>query len=346
LGGEPQLFHRRFGGYSPTPIIALTELARQLGLSSLYAKYERQRFGLPSFKPLGVTYATLRLIQSRFGPVADLADARRMLATRPDSTLIAATDGNHGRAVARMASWLGTRATIFVPHDINTSYLQPIYDEKANVCILQGDYDTAVQMAASAARRTHGAFLVSDTGLDADEESSSLVLDGYTTLFAEIDDVLGRDAFDTLVLPAGVGGLAAAAVKFYRSTERLHFEIPRILTVEPDSAACVQASIQAGRIVTISATTSAMACLQCGTVSCSAWPYLRRGLDATLSVPDCWCDPAITALRSVGIQTRPTGAAALAGVLAISLSSAAMSWEAFGARRPESVLIIVTEGGA
>jgi diaminopropionate ammonia-lyase len=345
LCGQPQLFHSRLSGYSPTPIIPLPELAKQLGLSRLYAKYEGQRFGLPSFKPLGAMYAALRLIESRFGPVADLAEARRILAARPDLTLVAATDGNHGRAVARIAALLGTRATIFVPNDINISYLQPIYDEKANICIVQGDYDAAVEMAASAAR-AHGAFLISDTGLHVEEESPNHVLDGYTTLFAEIDGALGRDAFDSLILPAGVGGLAAAAVKFYRSTERPHSQVPLILTVEPERAACVQASIEAGRIVKISVTASAMSCLQCGTVSCTAWPYLYRGLDAAISVVDSWCDPAITALRSVGIHTRPTGAAALAGVLAVFLSSAAASWEAFGGRRPDSVLIVVTEGDA
>ncbi len=341
LLGQPELFHRRLSGYSPTPIIPLTELAKQLGLSRLYAKYEHERFGLPSFKPLGVTYATLRLLESQFGPIADLAEARRIFAKRPDLALMAATDGNHGRAVARMAAWLGTKATIFVPRDIKPSYLQPIYDEKAEICIVHGDYDAAVKMAASSAR-ARGALLVSDTGLDTEEVGPNYVLDGYTTLFAEIDDILGRDAYDCLIVPAGVGGLAAAAVKYYRSFERT--QALRICTVEPDSAACVQASIQAGRIVTITATDSVMSCLQCGTVSCSAWPYLYSGLDAALSITDSWCDPALAALCSVGIFTRPTGAAALAGLLASFLSSAAMSLEGFGSRRPDSILIVITEG--
>ena len=52
-------------GYAPTPLLALSNLARELDVASLYYKDESSRFGLGSFKPLGGAYAVASLLQIR-----------------------------------------------------------------------------------------------------------------------------------------------------------------------------------------------------------------------------------------------------------------------------------------
>ena len=71
--------------------------------------------------------------------------------------------------------------------------------------------------------------------------------------------------------------LAEAVVRHYRQPDGPR---PRVLSVEPDTAACVLESLEAGRPVTVPTEATVMAGLNCGTVSQAAWPVLRAGVDA------------------------------------------------------------------
>src|SRR4051794_10287395 len=55
---SPLGFHRRLPGYTPTPLVEVKSLARQLGVGKLWVKDESSRLGLPSFKILGASWAT------------------------------------------------------------------------------------------------------------------------------------------------------------------------------------------------------------------------------------------------------------------------------------------------
>src|SRR5437764_15218477 len=106
-GDGPLEFHRELAGYAPTRLVDASELARYLGVGKVWVKDESSRLGLPSFKILGASWATYQMLTSRLGGgLADWADlddlAARLGPLRP-LTLVAATDGNHGRAVAHVA---------------------------------------------------------------------------------------------------------------------------------------------------------------------------------------------------------------------------------------------------
>src|SRR5260370_97840 len=105
-GGDPGAFHRELPGYAVTPLVDAPALAAELGLDALWVKVESRRLNLPSFKILGASWAISRLLVDRFGTLPDpptLDDLRVALAADAPITFVAATDGNHGRAVARMA---------------------------------------------------------------------------------------------------------------------------------------------------------------------------------------------------------------------------------------------------
>ena len=99
------------------------------------------------------------------------------------------------------------------------------------------------------------------------------IVEGYQTLLREIDDQLDGRA-DLVVVPAGVGSLAEAVVRHHRRPGIHH---PAVLTVEPDTAACVLASLTGGHAATVATAATVMAGLNCGTISGTAWPVLRDG---------------------------------------------------------------------
>jgi len=293
VGPEVAAFHRALPGYVPTPLVEVPALAAELGADRVFVKDESARMGLPAFKILGASWAVHRALAGARAP-----------------ELITATDGNHGRAVARMARLSGTTARIFVPAGLPAAALAGIWAEGASIIEVAGSYDEAVRTAARAAEAP-GTLLVQDTAWPGYERIPAWIVEGYSTLFTEIDAQLAAaDAGPPglIVVPAGVGSLAQAAITHYRAAA----PPPSIATVEPEQAACVLAALRAGSPRPIATGRTVMAGLNCGTVSSLAWPYLRDGLDLALAVTDDACLRAQTDLTALGIPAGPCGAASLA----------------------------------
>src|SRR5262245_38464290 len=162
----PLAFHRRLPDYAITPLADLPHLARRLGIGRLWAKDESSRLGLPAFKALGASWATYRALQQRVGndlePWATLEELREQLTPVRPLTLVAATDGNHGRAVARIARLLGFNARIYIPDDMAEARRQAIAGEGAELVVVSGTYDDAVMQTAEEATDDH-ILVISDT---------------------------------------------------------------------------------------------------------------------------------------------------------------------------------------
>jgi len=292
---EVRAFHQSLPGYSPTPLIPVPELAAELGVGRVLVKDESSRLGLPAFKVLGASWA-----------------CRQVLHRHPGAMLVTATDGNHGRAVARMAAHFGVTATVFVPEVMLPDTAARIADEGAKVVWADGGYDDAVRCAAAFAADQPGRALVQDTAWDGYEQVPAWIVQGYQTLLDEVEDQLGG-APDLVAVPVGVGSLAEAVVRHYRRPAAAR---PSVLSVEPDTAACVLASLTAARPTTVATAATVMAGLNCGTMSRSAWPVLRAGCDAAVAVTDQDALRAVADLRRFGISSGPSGAATVAGARA------------------------------
>lgn len=337
--------HRRLPGYTPTPLVDCAAIARDLGVGQLWVKDESSRLGLPSFKILGAAYAVYRTLAERLGGIEDtwsgIADLRSIVAPLRPFTLAAATDGNHGRAVAYMARLLEFGARIYVPAGTTAERIKAIEGEGATVEVVDGDYDAAVRRSAQ--DESDHCAVVSDTSWPGYERTPGWVIDGYATIFREVDDTLagrGEQPPALVVIPVGVGALAAATVRHYRAGNGAP---PRILGVEPADAACVLASLRADDLTTVSGPhRSIMVGLNCGTPSRIAWPALRRGLDAVVAIDDDAARDAMRALASAGLVSGETGAAALAGLRqALEDRQLRSAWQL----GPESrVLVLSTEG--
>jgi diaminopropionate ammonia-lyase len=305
-------------------------------------KNESSRFGLPSFKLLGASWATYRALATRRGiSLADwdsLEDLAAALSCLKPFALAAATDGNHGRAVAHMARLLGFDARIFVPRGTAEARIRAIESEGATCTVVEGDYDAAI--ARSAAEMSERCLVVDDTSWSGYEEIPRWVIQGYGTIFREIEEQIDS-APGAVFVPIGVGALGAAAVDFYKRRSDAF-----VVGVEPVKAACVLASIEAGEIVTVPGPhDSIMAGLNCGTPSSIAFPTLLAGLDASIAVEDSYAEEAMRTLAECRIVSGETGAAALAGLEALlALPEAPEIRKESGLDRNATVLLLVTEG--
>ncbi len=337
-------FHRTLPGYAPTPLRDVPRLAAELGVGRVLVKEESSRLGLPAFKVLGASYAIARTLGERFGldavTLAAVRDAVRGTAVR----LYAATDGNHGRAVARVASLVGAAATIYYPPGITGAAKKAIASEGAETVEVDGDYDDVVARAAADAGADPASILVQDTSWAGYTDIPQWIVDGYSTLCLEADEqlsALGLAAPDLVVVPVGVGSFAQAVVSHYRGKGS---DGGTLLAVEPDRAAGLVTSLRAGKPVTAQTGDTIMTGLNCGTVSALAWPVLRDGLDGAVTVSDDQAAAAVDDLARFGVDSGPCGAATLA---AARLVLGRTGWrEAIGLRPDAVVLLLSTEGRA
>jgi diaminopropionate ammonia-lyase len=388
-------FHRALPGYEPTPLVEAPALAAELGVGRLFVKDESARFDLRAFKYLGASWAGFRAVAARTGYTgpATLEGLRSFLAMPVPGgdagrrfgalTLITATDGNHGRAVARTARLLGLPARVYVPKGVPDVVIDRISAEGALLTVIDADYDGAVMAARGDAEAeadagadaeagpeavagaagaaggeapsSGGGVLIQDTAWDGYELVPSWIVAGYETLFAEIDAQLaaaGAAAFGgartgLISVPVGVGSLAQAAVAHYRRSGLPRAERPLLLSVEPDTAACVLRSLADGALASVPTAATVMNGLNCGTPSSIAWPYLRDGLDAAIAVTDADAREAVAALSSAGVTAGPSGAAGFAGLRAALTGAGASSRRrdlGLDAEGPSVIVCLSTEG--
>jgi diaminopropionate ammonia-lyase len=305
--GEVLAYHRSLPGYEPTPLIDAPQLAGRWGVGRVLLKFERERFGLPAFKFLGASWAAHRLLGD---PPYD-----------PCLTLVAATDGNHGRAVARVARQRGVGATILVPKGTAQGRIDAIAAEGAEVSVVDGSYDDAVRLSAALADDTH--VVLSDTSWKGYEDVPSWVIEGYATIFAEIGDVTP----DAVVVPVGVGALAAATARHYATTKA------KLVAVEPTGAACLKASIESGEITEVPGPhTSIMAGLNAGLPSRVAWPDVKHGFDAFCAIDDDVAIEGMRELAQIGIEAGEVSGGAVGAARRLA------------ATQTDTVLVLLTEG--
>jgi diaminopropionate ammonia-lyase len=318
--GDAPRFHSGMDGYAPSPLIEAPALAQAMRVGRVLVKAETERFGLPAFKILGASWAAERLLADR--------DAAGV-------TLVTATDGNHGRAVARVARMRGLRAHILVPAGTAQSRIDGIASEGAEVEVFAGSYDEAVEHAATMADDSR--VVLSDTSWPGYEDVPRWVVEGYETIFAESDEQSGGVVPDVALIPIGVGSLAVAAADHWPGDR------PKLVGLEPETAACALESIRAGEPVTVPGPhDSIMAGLNAGTVSKNAWPVLRDRYDAFVAIDDSWAEEGMRRLAAIDVRAGEVSGGTVGAALALCGDEAAR--DALGIGAATTLWLLLTEG--
>ncbi len=201
----------------------------------MFVKDESSRFGLPAFKFLGASWAIAQLL----GGSSDLDQLRAAAADQGIRRLTTATAGNHGRAVARMATLLGLDSTIYMPSSTAQARRDAIAGEGADVVVVDDEYDAAVEASIRDADADPAARAVNDADLTGSSPVGEWVIQGYGTLFAEAGEALAAAgaSVDLVVLQMGVGAFASSGVRWAISRG-----IPAV-GAEPAGSACVATSL-------------------------------------------------------------------------------------------------------
>ena len=143
-------------------------------------------------------------------------------------------------------------------------------------------------------------------------------------------------------IQGGCGGLAAAVCVdlWCRYGDRM----PRLVIVEPVSAACLHDSALHGMLSRVDITTeSVMAGLSCGEVSLIAWPIIAAGASDFLAITD---DPIAPLMRRLAHEESiVAGESAVAGLAGLTEARKDdLLWTRLGLSRESRVLLFGTEG--
>ena len=334
-------------GYAPTPLLDLPEVAAAIRVGGVRYKQEGGRFGLGSFKALGGAYAVMRLLQAELAKrgaanaatAAELMEGKFKDATRA-ITVCCATDGNHGRSVAWGAKLFGAACVIFVHEHVSQGRRDAIAQYGAEIRVVPGNYDDAVREAQKQADANTW-FVVSDTSYAGYTEVPRDVMQGYRVMAEEAADQFGGTPTHVFV-QGGVGGVAAAVSVQMRAR---FGNAVKIVVVEPDKAACLLASAEAGQPTTVEGDLDTlMAGLACGEPSLLAWQELERGAFAFMAVPD---SSAVDCMKLLADRKPPVvaGESAVAGLAGLLLAAQEpFARAALGLDSDSRILLFGTEG--
>jgi diaminopropionate ammonia-lyase len=330
------------GDHRATRLIDSPGLALRANVGRVFLKAEWER-PLGNFKVLGGMLAGLRALAR----ISGAASVREMLETtasqRSLPQLICASDGNHGLAVAAAARRASTKASIYLPIGASDARIERIEAQGGTVVLIAGTYDDAVEAAEKSAARGEG-LLVPDTSGDPDDGVVGDVMEGYSLITNELIEQFRADgnAHPTHVfVQAGVGGLAAALYGGLAGS----MQVPcKWLIVEPASAACVARALSVGRPVRIDGALNTSAeMLSCGLASAPAIRILQSAGATSVRVDEDRLLAAVDALREIaGVETTPSGAAGLAGLLQLAPQSELRAMLGIGV--DSRVLLLITEG--
>jgi diaminopropionate ammonia-lyase len=292
--------------HAATQLLSLPGLAREIGVGTLHVKDERDRMGLGSFKALGAAHAIAReASKAREAHGSNWSEAlhERVYAT--------ASAGNHGLSVAAGARLFGARAVVFLSDTVPEAFAARLAAKGTEVRRAGATYEDSMEAAEAEAAR-QGWTLLSDSSWPGYTEMPLRVMEGYLQIGAEIVDQI--DAPPThIFLQAGVGGMAAALAALFR---RAWGEAPVIVVVEPEAAPAILESLGAGAIKTTAGPVSSMGRLDCKTPSMIALAGLARDADQVVTVTEAEAATAVARLSTEGLETTPSGAAAIAAMLA------------------------------
>jgi len=264
--------------YSPTPLISLNKLSEKLKLNKIFYKDESKRFNLKSFKALGGAYAVEKVSKGN-----------------KEIIISTATAGNHGRSVAWGSKKLGLKCKIFISEYVSEFRAKVMRGFGADVIRVKGNYDASLKECIKQSKQNNWQ-IVQDVAWEDYKLVPKLTMAGYSVMIKEISEQIYHQQFSHVILQAGVGGMAAGMVA---GIARYLNYIPKIIVVEPDSAACVLESIKSGKIEKISIEKeSLMGGMSCDEVSLVPWEILKNSVSHCVTVSDDYISKTVKSLSN------------------------------------------------
>jgi threonine dehydratase len=235
-------------------------------------------------------------IRGAYNMVAQLGEAERRRG------VITYSSGNHGQAMALAARELGAPAVVVMPKTASRIKIEGARSFGAEV-IFEGT--TSVDRRVRAEREAEARGLTMVPPFD-----HAWIIAGQGTAGLEILEQ--RPDVGTVIVPIGGGGLIAgiaAAIKLSRLNVK-------VVGVEPEGAAKMKASVDAGKVVTLDKTETIADGLMPVRPGDLTFAHVRQFVDKIVTVTDLQIMDAVLWLFSQAkVVAEPSGAASVAAAL-------------------------------
>lgn len=246
-----------------------TEAVKKVILKTnlVYSDYFSEQTGNKVYlKPENMQFTGAYKVRGAYYKISTLSKEERK------KGLITASAGNHAQGVAYAAKLYGVPATIVMP---TTTPLMKVNRTKgygAEV-VLHGDvYDEACAKALEIAKEKGLTFI--------HPFDDPVVATGQGTIAMEI--VKELPTVDYILVPIGGGGLATGV----STLAKLLNPNIKVIGVEPANAACMSASLKAGKVVTLDSANTIADGTAVKTPGSEIFPYIQKNLDDIITIED------------------------------------------------------------
>jgi threonine synthase len=276
-----------------TPLIAPLKLQQQYGFPNLFLKND-------GANPSG----------SLKDRASQLVAAQALF--HNEKTVVLASTGNAGSAMACAGAALGLKVILFVPASAPKAKLMQAVLYGATVIPIRGTYDDAFNLSIEYTTRFGG--------INRNTAYNPLTIEGKKTVSIEIFNQLGRNAPDVVFLPVGDGVIYAGVYKGFSDllTAGLIEKMPQIVGVQSTGSNAIAHAYQTGKMQAIAKATTAADSIAVASPANGrmAVKFMRACGGWATEVSDTEISQAQLQLcREAGVFVEPAAAAAWAGFL-------------------------------
>ena len=233
----------------------------------VYSEYFSAQSGNKVYlKPENMQYTGAYKVRGAYYKISTMSeDARK-------KGLITASAGNHAQGVAFAAKKYGVKATVVMPTTTPLIKVNRTKGYGAEVILYGNVYDESCEYAIKLANEKGLTFVHPFDDLDVATGQGSIAME----IIKELPTV------DYILVPIGGGGVATGV----STLAKLLNPNIQVIGVEPAGANCLQASFEAGKVVTLPTVNTIADGTAVKTPGSKLFPYLQKNLDDVIAVED------------------------------------------------------------
>ena len=233
----------------------------------VYSEYFSNQTGNRVYlKPENMQYTGAFKVRGAYYKISTMSEEARQ------KGLITASAGNHAQGVAFAAKKYGVKATVVMPTTTPLIKVNRTKGYGAEVILYGNVYDEACEYAMKLAEEKGLTFVHPFDDLDVATGQGSIAME----IIKELPTV------DYILVPIGGGGLATGV----STLAKLLNPNIKVIGVEPAEAACMKASLSAGKVVTLDSANTIADGTAVQTPGTKIFPYIQKNLDDIITVPD------------------------------------------------------------
>lgn len=218
------------------------------------------------FKPENMQYTGAYKLRGAYYKISTLSDEEKA------KGIVTASAGNHAQGVAYAAKLSGINATVFMPDTTPLIKINRTKNYGANVELYGDVFDEAAVKAMEYAKSSGATFIHPFNDLTVATGQGSIAME----IIKELPTV------DIILVPIGGGGLCAGVATLAKMLNpNIH-----VIGVEPENAACMKASIEAGHVVTLPSADTIADGTAVKTPGDKLFDYVKANIDDIITIND------------------------------------------------------------